>query len=121
MFCISNLDNHLATEETKDRNMSQLFSLTSQVAGYTHIGFISEHKNPIVGIHFLNEWGDLQVVPYKAQTSDGKISRTCVTASDILLKTRYHELICYEALEYITALLLVNILYTTICAYVPLP
>ena len=50
--------------------MSLLFS---QVSSCIHIGYISEHKNPIVSIHFLNEWGNLQVVPYKAQTPDGKI------------------------------------------------
>ena len=61
--------------------MSLLFSLASQVSCCIHIGYVSEHKNPIVSIHFLNEWGDLQVVPYKAQTSDGKI-RTCVIARD---------------------------------------
>ena len=52
------------------KSMSLLFS---QVCCCIHIGYISEHKNPIVSIHFLNEWGDLQVVPYKAQTPDGKI------------------------------------------------
>ena len=52
------------------KSMSLLFS---QVSCCIHIGYISEHKNPIVSIHFLNEWGDLQVVPYKAQTPDGKI------------------------------------------------
>jgi len=34
-------------------------------------GFIMEHKCPIVSLHFLNEWGDLQVVPYKAKTPEG--------------------------------------------------
>lgn len=52
------------------KSMSLLFS---QVCCCIHLGYISEHKNPIVSIHFLNEWGDLQVVPYKAQTPDGKI------------------------------------------------
>ena len=59
-------------------SMSLLFS---QVSCCIHIGYVSEHKNPIVSIHFLNEWGELQLVPYKAQTLDGKI-RTCVTPRD---------------------------------------
>ena len=29
------------------------------------LGFITETKGPVVNIMFLNEWGDLQVVPYK--------------------------------------------------------
>ena len=34
---------------------------------YFHTGFV--HKSPIVSIHFLNEWGDQKVVPYKPQIS----------------------------------------------------
>ena len=32
---------------------------------FLHIGFV--HKSPIVSIHFLNEWGDQKLVPYKPQ------------------------------------------------------
>ena len=31
---------------------------------YTPAGLILENKHPIVAMHFLNEWGDRQVVPY---------------------------------------------------------
>ena len=41
--------------------------MPSHNACYFHTGFV--HKSPIVSIHFLNEWGDQKVVPYKPQIS----------------------------------------------------
>ena len=37
----------------------------TQTHTHTHTGVVAEHKSPIVSFHFLNEWGDLQAVPFK--------------------------------------------------------
>jgi len=40
----------------------------SHVACFTLTGFAADRGSPIVRMHFLSEYGELQVVPYKPLT-----------------------------------------------------
>ena len=73
--------------------------MASHNACYFDIGFV--HKSPIVSIHFLNEWGDQKVVPYRPQISSRertlKAWELCICFyTSTLTLSLVHTLECFQ-------------------------